>query len=188
MSADRIRVTVDGEPATREVSWDDVRAYLRARGWEQTGDSKSVEWWTKNVDGDRWKVGLIMLERRANENLASAIANVAYFEGLHPSAVLRGIARGTEPTGVEALSEEEIALAEETLGDAKTAERIDRSGWQRRLLATVRAREAERDAALKDAEALRIAAADMLGELALNPQAAEAVSMLRRKLNAPDGT
>ena len=32
MATDKIRVTVDGEPVSVEVNWDDVRSYLRARG------------------------------------------------------------------------------------------------------------------------------------------------------------
>jgi hypothetical protein len=98
-----IRVTVDGEPVTREVTLEQVREYLRARGWEKRAETdkdddgnllgaiveiwgtgaEEILFWTSGPGGS-------MMQRR----ISNVIARVAVHEQRHPAAVLREIASG----------------------------------------------------------------------------------------------
>lgn len=129
--SDKIRVTVDGEPVSAEVSWEQVRAYLRAKGWELEDERDGLQMW---VQGPH----TIWMEGREVRRVLNAIA---CHEGRHTAAVLRG----AEPDGVEALSEEELAALDRSDEEwQRTASGFD-AVTVRRLLATVRAREAEID-------------------------------------------
>lgn len=100
MVADKIRVTVDGEPVAADVSWDDVRAYLRAKGWTcLPDDGRGQEWWDLPKCPHRILIG------RGDDNeeiealqLEHGIAILAHHERRRPAVVLREIARVVEPT------------------------------------------------------------------------------------------
>lgn len=102
MSADRIRVTVDGEPVSAEVSWEQVRVYLTAKGWAHGKNAHGNEMWTCSESmpcqlfPKSWSIPV-------------ALNRIAIHEQRHLAAVLRDIARGIEQAGVEPLSGEELA-------------------------------------------------------------------------------
>jgi len=95
MSADRISVTVDGPPVSREVTWEQVRAYLRAKGWGHHSSYQSgVETWVDAAN--EYSVYLGPTGARAAESLQLVVYTLHHHEQRHPSAVLADIARGTE--------------------------------------------------------------------------------------------
>ncbi len=139
--SDTIEVTVDGPPVTCDVTWEQVRAYLRRAGWEaKDGCPRRVVAWT--IQNGAWIVYVRPQPWRAVDSLRSVIETVAEQEQRHPSAVLFDIARGAEPLVVEPMTEEEIAGLERSDEEwGRCASGFD-ALTVRRLLATVRAREA----------------------------------------------
>ncbi len=85
--SDPIKVTVDGEPVTAEVTLEQVRAYLRRKGWEPPSRVAPIEVWSK---GEGPRVSVTMA-------LDQTVRVVAAWEQRHPAAVLREIAGTVEP-------------------------------------------------------------------------------------------
>lgn len=137
-----VRVTVDGEPVTREVTLDQVREYMCSKGWEKRSETDrddfgkplgaTVEIWGKGIDPKDeillWTGGVAgaHIERRT----ANAIGEVARSEQRHPAAVLREIANvGADAMAVDAryAREHEIAEAWKALLFAERCHRLARS-------------------------------------------------------------
>jgi hypothetical protein len=151
-------LTVPGPDVARSISWEDVRAYLRAKGWtlRETSKTRALELWLQTgSDGGPeephvW-VGFAAGDER--DAMVYALTSIGNAEQRSAHAVLADIARGNAPaTNAEPLSEEEIERIEtDPVGSG-----LDSIG-ARRLLATVRAREAEVErlrADLTEAEAV----------------------------------
>lgn len=85
---DPIAVTVEGAPATAEVSWAGLRQYLVSTGWRIDPEITWEETWTKSGCG----VFMVSSETRHN------IETIARLEHRLPCDVLRDIngPRGTE--------------------------------------------------------------------------------------------
>lgn len=82
-----IRVTVDGEPVTREVTMEQMRAYLLAKGWERRAETADHhEHFT--IDDKTAVIDPLQLEQ--------AIGDIAGQESRSPAAVLREIAGEAE--------------------------------------------------------------------------------------------
>lgn len=88
ISNEKIRVTVDGEPVTREVSLRQVRAYLSARGWAKSDDHGWAEVWRRS----RGSVWLYVDHEDSAYMLDCSVRDVARTEQRHPAEVLREIA------------------------------------------------------------------------------------------------
>lgn len=89
-----IRVTVDGEPVTREVTLEQVRAYLTAKGWCRDDNTHGYERWLHECgpgDGDAAPSWIIF---PTITPMGLVVERVAAQEQRHPSAVLRAIAGG----------------------------------------------------------------------------------------------
>jgi len=94
-SHNSISVTVDGPSVSREVTWEQVRAYLRAKGWGHHSSYQSgVETWVDAAN--EYSVYLGPTGARAAESLQLVVYTLHHHEKRHPSAVLADIARGTE--------------------------------------------------------------------------------------------
>lgn len=136
MTTGRTAVTVDGPPVTADVSWADVRAYLRARGWTDKSAYGGNEEWTC---ADPLPCKVYVIPR--SPHLDVTIKHIAQHDRRHPADVLRDIARGPDAVGVEPLTEVELV----EVGAGHRSYGISVVDVPR-MLATVRAREAERDA------------------------------------------
>lgn len=116
-----VKVTVEGEPLTLEVTRDQVRAYLWARGWEKRSEKEGYgELWVATdaalkIDGVCLWVGAIGRESESGA-MGRVLGWVAAFEERHPSAVLRDIAATPTdplPAAVRAMSPEQFRAAAE---------------------------------------------------------------------------
>jgi hypothetical protein len=168
---DAIKVTVDGPPVTAEVTLEQVREYLRRKGWVKSVELECAQLWTLNRKTgapEEPKVDVFdfppdRLEEAAIE-LRYTVLAVARHEQREPSEVLREIAGGAA-TSAEALADEieaqrrQVALTVddalrwarehyESVGrgmtaDSKAKRRINAGAW---LLVAQRmiAREADR--------------------------------------------
>lgn len=81
----RLSLTLPGPAITAEVSWGDVRAYLRAEGWAPYGDDPAT--WHKGADR-------VVAERRPGWYLEDAVRLLADYADVSPGEMLTRIAAG----------------------------------------------------------------------------------------------
>jgi hypothetical protein len=144
MSAD-ITVTVDGEPVVAIVTLDQVREYLRGKGWARTADEPphlryhGVEVWSpRRRSAPRVWLG-VLPGGDLSQNGRDIAVLVARHEGRTPAVVLREIAGvgAAPPVGVEPLRMEEIAtvsalVAAQVVGEQVAAEMLRRFALEMR--------------------------------------------------------
>src|SRR5690348_8601585 len=90
-----IRVTVDGEPVVREVTLDQVREYLRAKGWEMRAEREKFQLWMRPGDTEP-ESPVVWVEDWPDPGLRAhgargTICSFARHERRKPAAVLREI-------------------------------------------------------------------------------------------------
>lgn len=86
----KIHVMVDGLPVEAELSFDQVRDYLRAKGWECERDDEEIEAWVRTSVGG--KATRVWVGQEDAESLHHVLHDLASYEERHRSAILRDIA------------------------------------------------------------------------------------------------
>ncbi len=115
MTADgKTPLTLPGPPVSASVSWDDVRRYLRAEGWEHQPMRHDWEHWDRGTRAIQFGASGV--------GMARVIGEIAAYEGVSPGEMLARIAG--QPRTVGAFAEAAWAAGAEDMRErcAKMAE------------------------------------------------------------------